>query len=51
MTNHTLEQRIRTAVDHAAPDVLDSILASCSTQKGIVIPMEHAKKPKKHPVH
>ena len=48
MTNHTLEQRIRTAVDHAAPDVLDSILASCSTQKGIVIPMEHAKKPKKH---
>ena len=48
MTNHTLEQRIRTAVDHAAPDVLDSILASCSTQKGIVFPMEQAKKPKKH---
>ena len=40
-----LEQRLRTAMDHAAPDALDRILASCEAQKGIVIPMEQARKP------
>lgn len=29
MTNHELEQKIRTAAEHAAPDQLDSILSSC----------------------
>ena len=42
-----LEQRLRTALDHAAPDALDRILASCEAQKGIVIPMEQARKPRR----
>lgn len=42
-----LEQRLRTAMDHAAPDALDRILASCEAQKGIVIPMEQARKPRR----
>lgn len=42
-----LEQRLRTAMDHAAPDALDRILASCQAQKGTVIPMEQARKPRK----
>ena len=42
-----LEQRLRTAMDHAAPDALDRILASCEAQKGIVIPMEQTRKPRR----
>ena len=42
-----LEQRLRTAMDHTAPDALDRILASCEAQKGIVIPMEQARKPRR----
>lgn len=42
-----LEQRLRTAMDHAAPDALDRILASCQAQKGTVIPIEQARKPRK----
>lgn len=42
-----LERRLHTAMDHAAPDVLDRILASCEAQKGIVIPMEPARKPRR----
>lgn len=30
MDEQQMEQRIRTAMDHAAPDTLDQILASCS---------------------
>lgn len=29
MTDHELEHKIRTALEHAAPDQLDSILSSC----------------------
>ena len=36
MTNNDLEQKIRTAVEHAAPDHLDSILSSCDEQKGVI---------------
>lgn len=36
MTNTDLEQKIRTAVEHAAPDQLDSILSSCDEQKGVI---------------
>ena len=32
MTDHALEQRIRTAVEHATPDRLDEILSSCGQQ-------------------
>ena len=39
-----LRRRLRTAMDHAAPDPWDRILASCETQKGIVIPMEQPPK-------
>lgn len=44
MRDQELEQRLRTAVDHAAPDPLERILASCGTQKGTVIPMTNNKK-------
>ncbi|MDY2629547.1 MAG: PepSY domain-containing protein [Lachnospiraceae bacterium] len=36
MINTDLEQKIRTAVEHAAPDQLDSILSSCDEQKGAI---------------
>lgn len=39
-----IEQRLRTAMDHAAPDPWDRILASCEAQKGTVIPMSEVKK-------
>lgn len=44
MRDQELEQRLRTAVEHAAPDPLERILASCGTQKGTVIPMANNKK-------
>lgn len=44
MRDQELEQRLRTAVEHAAPDPLERILASCGTQKGTVIPMTTHKK-------
>ena len=40
MREQELEQRLRTAADHAAPDPLERILSSCGTQKGTVIPMK-----------
>lgn len=43
MDESTMEQRLRTAVEHAAPDNLERILASC-TQKGTVIPMTPPKR-------
>ena len=42
-----IELRLRTAMDHAAPDPLDRILASCTEQKGTVIPMTEFKKPRR----
>ena len=44
MRDQELEQRLRTAVEHAAPDPLERILASCGAQKGTVIPMTNNKK-------
>lgn len=44
MRDQELEQRLRTAMEHAAPDPLERILASCGTQKGTVIPMTNNKK-------
>nr|WP_326186206.1 PepSY domain-containing protein [uncultured Oscillibacter sp.] len=44
MRDQELERRLRTAVEHAAPDPLERILASCGTQKGTVIPMTNNKK-------
>lgn len=49
MKDHELEQRIRAAVEHAAPHQLDSILSSCDQQRGDVIHMSENKilKPKR----
>lgn len=44
MDESTMEQRLRTAVEHAAPDNLERILASCTEKKGTVIPMTPPKK-------
>lgn len=35
MTDHELEQRIRTAVEHATPNRLDKILSSCGQQNTV----------------
>lgn len=45
MTNREIEQRVRTAVTHAAPDQLDSILSSCDLEKkeGAVLDMTERK--------
>lgn len=42
-----LEQRLRAAMDHAAPDSLERILASCRQQKGTVISMTDERKPRR----
>ena len=47
MTDQELERRLRDAVDHAAPDQLQSILSSCGERKGTVIPMTEKKTNKK----
>lgn len=49
MTNHELEQQIRRAMEHAAPDRLDSILSSCDQGKsqGELIIMSEKKNRKK----
>lgn len=49
MTDHELERRLRTALDHAAPNDLEGVLSRCETGKGIVIDMteQNTKKPKK----
>lgn len=41
MRDQELEERLRTAVEHAAPNALDRILASCGpqTQSTAVVPM------------
>ena len=44
MDERELEQRLRTAVEHAAPDPLDRILAACGPQAGTVLPFEAPKK-------
>ena len=44
MRNDKLERRLRTAAEHAAPDVLDQVLSSCGGQKGTVIAMETPRK-------
>ena len=48
MRDQELEERLRTAVEHAAPNALDRILASCGpqTQTTAVVPMRrpHARR-------
>ncbi len=47
MHEQDLEQRIRTAVEHAAPDPLEQILAACGPQSGNVIPLTPPKAKKR----
>ena len=42
MTDHELERRLRTALDHAAPNDLEGVLSRCETGKGTVIDMTNA---------
>lgn len=50
MKNGNWDDKIRTAYDHATPDVLDRILSACEKQKGNVIPMTAGKHNKKRTV-
>lgn len=47
MTDHELERRLRTALDHAAPNDLEGVLYRCETGKGTVIDMTNAVETKK----
>ena len=47
MTDHELESRLRTALDHAAPNDLEGVLSRCETGKGTVIDMTNELQPKK----
>lgn len=44
MKKREIEQKIRTAADHAAPHQLDAILSACEAQKGTVIDMTEYRK-------
>ena len=46
MTNDELNEKIRQACTHAAPDVLDADLSDCNEQKGRVILMTTENKKK-----
>ncbi len=46
MTDRELEQRLITALDHAAPDDVEGVLARCAPREGKVISMEKRKKTK-----
>lgn len=48
MQDHKIEQRIRSAVEHTVPDVLDEILAACDAQPSLdlsVVPAPQRKRP------
>lgn len=47
MTDHELERRLRTALDHAAPNDLEGVLSRCETGNGTVIDMTNAVETKK----
>lgn len=44
MKNREMEEKIKTAFQHAAPDVLESVLSDCGEQKGTVITLTEKKK-------
>ena len=50
MDENRLNEQIRDALSHAAPDCLDEILASCEDRKGTVINMNERKKNRFVPV-
>lgn len=52
MHDEPTRQRLRTAMEHAAPDALDQILASCGTRQGSVcaIPPQKKRNPRRAPL-
>ena len=44
MTDRELNEKLRQAYEHAAPDVLDAVLSDCNEQKGRVVSMTTEKK-------
>ena len=44
MKNREMEEKIKTAFQHAAPDVLESVLSDCGEQKGTAITLTEKKK-------
>ncbi len=48
MTDRELDQRLKTALEHAAPDDLAAVLSRCGTGKGNVIDMKNASNAKKN---
>lgn len=47
MTDRELEQRLHTALDHAAPNDVNGVLSRCESGKGTVIQMTNANENKK----
>ena len=47
MTDHELERRLRTALDHAAPTALEGVLSRGESGKGTVFDMTNAVETKK----
>lgn len=47
MKDNEINDRIKTAFSHAAPDILNSVLSDCSQKKGTVIYMTENKKSKR----
>lgn len=43
MKQNPLEQKLCTALEHAAPDNFDQVLARCESQKGVMFPMTTPK--------
>lgn len=48
MTDRNLEQALRTALEHAAPNDVESVLLRCDDRKGNVIPMTNQNPEKKN---
>ena len=44
MKNRQIEQRLKKALEHAAPCDIDAVLSRCDERKGTVIPMTIKKK-------
>lgn len=44
MKNREMEEKIKTAFQHAAPDVLESVLSDCGEQKGTAITLTEKRK-------
>lgn len=47
MTEHELEKRLRTALEHAAPDNLEKLLSQCTPQRQKIVPLTVPARPKR----